>query len=271
MPRAATDSMTSKYLESPGGVQSTGPIASWLPSGLDARTAQQPDGRERDGRTLGRSRGCPSLRAVFFTAEFSSPWALNSPNPELLANIVMPEAEHMSLFHILMDGECFVDCGACTSVAMEAGDVVVFPHGHAHTMRSDDTAQTTRLDHVLSHPSPDALPQVSCGGGGRTARLTCAYLNCNQRFTPLFEALPPMLIVRRRENYAAVETVDGAARNTPRMPQDSSRWLATTLRFTVNEAVAARRPRQRRGSWHWASRRGVETNSSIGSGAVGLQ
>jgi hypothetical protein len=37
---------------------------------------------------------------VFFTAEFSSPWALDSPNPDLLATIVMPQAEHVSLFHI---------------------------------------------------------------------------------------------------------------------------------------------------------------------------
>jgi hypothetical protein len=134
---------------------------------------------------LGAVRLCGS---VFFTAEFSSPWALNSPNPELLANIVMPEAEHMSLFHILMEGDCLVDCGARTSVAMEAGDVVVFPHGHPHTMRSDDTAQTTRLDHVVSHPSPDAVPRVSFGGGGRTSRLICGYLNCSQRFAPLFQA-----------------------------------------------------------------------------------
>jgi AraC-like DNA-binding protein len=186
---------------------------------------------------LGAVRLCGS---VFFTAEFSSPWALNSPNPELLADIVMPDAEHMSLFHILTEGECLVDCGPCTSLTMEAGDVVVFPHGHPHTMRSDDAAQTTRLDHVLSHPSPDGLPQVSFGGGGRRARLICGYLNCSQRFAPLFEALPPILVVRRREHYAAVETADGVSRHAPSMPQESSAWLATTLQFTVTEAVAAR-------------------------------
>src|SRR5688572_6123294 len=96
--------------------------------------------------------------SVFFTAEFSSPWALNSPNPELLANIVMPDAEHMSLFHILIEGECIVECGKYPLQTIGSGDVVVFPHGDAHTMRSENTAQTTHLDHVLSHSSPDALP-----------------------------------------------------------------------------------------------------------------
>jgi AraC family transcriptional regulator, alkane utilization regulator len=178
--------------------------------------------------------------SVFFTAEFSSPWALNSPNPELLAGIVMPDAEHVSLFHILTEGQCLVECGQYPRVAMESGDVVVFPHGHSHTMRSECSAHTTRLDHVLSRPSPDALPQVSFGGGGRTARFICGYLNCNQRFAPLFEALPPILMVRRRADYGAVETVDGTPRDVAAVPQESSTWLATTLKFTVNEALAAR-------------------------------
>ena len=113
-------------------------------------------------------------------------------------------------------------------------------HTDAHTMRSEDSAQTTRLDHVLSHPSLDALPEVSFGGGGRRARFICGYLNCNQRFAPLFEALPPMLIVRRRADYGTVEAVDGTRHDLTEVPQDSSTWLATTLKFTVNEALAAR-------------------------------
>ena len=42
--------------------------------------------------------------AVFFTADFSSPWAIESPIPDMLASAVMPEAECVVLFHILVDG-----------------------------------------------------------------------------------------------------------------------------------------------------------------------
>jgi AraC-like DNA-binding protein len=178
--------------------------------------------------------------SVFFTAEFLSPWAVDSPNPELLASIVMPEADHVSLFHILTDGQCVVECDRCPRVAMESGDVVVFPHGHAHTMRSEDGVPSTRLDHVLSRPSPDALPHVSLGGGGRRTRFICGYLNCNQRFAPLFDALPPMLIVRRRTHYGTVEAIDGAPRDISNVPRESRTWLATTLKFTASEALSAR-------------------------------
>ncbi len=48
--------------------------------------------------------------AVFFTADFSSPWALESPIPDVLASAMMPQAECVVLFHILVDGECEVVC-----------------------------------------------------------------------------------------------------------------------------------------------------------------
>jgi len=145
--------------------------------------------------------------SVFFTAEFTAPWALESPNPELLGPIVMPEAEHISFFHILTEGLCVVQCDRNARVALESGDVVVFPHGHSHTMRSDDQAETRSLDDVFSQPSPDGLPQVVFGGGGRTTRFICGYLNCSHRFAPLFDALPVALVVRRRADYGIVEVI----------------------------------------------------------------
>ena len=178
--------------------------------------------------------------SVFFTAEFSSPWALESPNPELLATVVMPEAEHFSFFHILTEGECLVECANREPRALESGDVVVFPQGHEHTMRSAADATTTRLDHVLSRPAPDAVPQVSFGGGGRRARFICGYLNCTQRFAPLFDALPAVLIVRRSADYATVEGDDGVDPACASVPEPSSTWLGTTLKFTINEATASR-------------------------------
>jgi AraC-like DNA-binding protein len=177
--------------------------------------------------------------SVFFTAEFSSPWALASPNGELLATIVLPDAEHVSLFHILVEGQCVVECGQHGPIALDSGDVIVFPHGHAHTMRSDPAAHLMRLEHVLTHPSENALPQVRLGGGGPPARFICGYLNCDERFMPLFDALPAVLVVRRRAGYESVEA-DGGNGHRAEVPSISSSWLATTLNFTVDETVTAR-------------------------------
>ena len=75
--------------------------------------------------------------AVFFTADFSSPWAIESPIPDMLASAVMPEAECVVLFHILVDGECEVECHRHPLTTMASGDVIVFPRGDQHVMTSD--------------------------------------------------------------------------------------------------------------------------------------
>jgi AraC-like DNA-binding protein len=178
--------------------------------------------------------------AVFFTAEFSSPWALESPNPDLLADIVMPDAECVVLFHILMEGACIVECASCVSARMEANDVIVFPHGEPHTMRSDEGTQVTRMDSVFPRRSQDSLPQVTFGGGGRVSQFICGYLNCDQRFAPLLGALPTMLLVRNRENDTVLEAIDRGGRRPSALPIGSTAWLGTTLKYTMHEARTAR-------------------------------
>ena len=178
--------------------------------------------------------------AVFFTADFSSPWAIESPAPARLASAVMPEAECIVLFHILVDGECEVACQGLPLLTMEGGDVVVFPHGEQHTMGSHGAATTTPLTSVFSPGKYDEPPQLSFGGGGRSSRLVCGYLNFDQRFGPLVEALPTAVLVRSRSDYSAIEAIDARGSRPATVPQGSGTWLGTTLKFTINEARAAR-------------------------------
>jgi AraC family transcriptional regulator, alkane utilization regulator len=178
--------------------------------------------------------------AVFFTADFSSPWGIESPLPDKLAAAVMPEAECVVLFHILVDGECEVRCPPHAATSMESGDVIVFPRGDQHTMSSPGASLPSPLSAIFSPGEHDEPPRLSYGGGGRTSRFVCGYLNCDQRFSPLVEALPTILLVRRRDDYSSIEAVDARATLPPVVPQGSGTWLGTTLKFTVEEARAAR-------------------------------
>jgi AraC-like DNA-binding protein len=178
--------------------------------------------------------------AVFFTADFSSPWAIESPLPDKLAAAVMPEAECVVLFHILVEGECEVACPSHPVTVMESGDVVVFPRGDRHTMRSHGAGTPSPLSSIFSPGRHDEPPQLSYGGGGRASRFVCGYLNCDQRFSPLVDALPTMLLVRSRDEYSSIEAVDTRGTLPDVVPQGPGTWLGTTLKFTVNEARAAR-------------------------------
>jgi AraC-like DNA-binding protein len=178
--------------------------------------------------------------AVFFTADFSSPWGIESPIPDMLAAAVMPQAECVVLFHILVEGECEVECQGHPVTTMQSGDVVVFPRGDQHTMRSHGAREPTPLASIFSPGEHDEPPQLSYGGGGRTSRFVCGYLNCDQRFSPLAEGLPTMLLVRSRDDYSAIEAIDTDGIHPTAVPQGSSTWLGTTLKFTISEARAAR-------------------------------
>ena len=177
--------------------------------------------------------------AVFFQAECSSPWAIESPIPDLLTPALMPEADCLVLFHILTEGSCIVECKGLPAVKMSAGDVVIFPHAATHTMRSHAGVKPAPIGSVFPAGSSDALQQVAFGGGGEKTRFICGYLNCDQRFSPLTTALPPMLLVRSREDYA-VEAIDRTGVRPAHVAGGSRTWLGTTLKFTISEAKAAR-------------------------------
>lgn len=178
--------------------------------------------------------------AVFFTADFSSPWALDSPIPEMLEPAVMPGAECVVLFHILVEGQCEVECQGHPLTTMDSGDVIVFPRGDRHTMRSYGAGAAMPHAAVFTSGEDNEPPQLSYGGGGRTSRFVCGYLNCDNRFSPFVRALPAMLLVRSRDDYSTIDAIDARGSRATSVPQGSGTWLGTTLKFTINEVRAAR-------------------------------
>ena len=74
--------------------------------------------------------------AVFFSAEFSAPWGFSTPPPSVIADEFAPGAEHLVLYHFVIDGGAVVQLIDGPSVELTPGDVVIFPHGDPHHMTS---------------------------------------------------------------------------------------------------------------------------------------
>jgi AraC-like DNA-binding protein len=178
--------------------------------------------------------------SVFFMGEFSAPWALDEPRADELAAYAMPNAECVVLFHILAEGGCYFEAQGLPPVKLESGDVIIFPHADKHRMCSHTGARPAPLDGAVAQAVADGVGQISLGGGGKTSRFICGYLNCDQRFNPLLGALPNILVVRARDEYSSVEAVDRNGVRPAQVPQGSSTWLSTTLKFTVHEARSGR-------------------------------
>jgi AraC-like DNA-binding protein len=99
---------------------------------------------------------------------------------------------------------------------LRAGDIVVFPHGDAHTMASSSEVQPQPLDTQAILREHATLLQF--GGGGATTRLICGYMACDPRlFQPVLAALPRVVTV-----------------SLSRM--DKARWLEASLQHAVEQA-----------------------------------
>jgi AraC-like DNA-binding protein len=159
--------------------------------------------------------------AIFINAKFTAPWCYQSPSADTAAPLLEPGAERVVIFHMITEGECFVEMGKEPPVRLIAGDAVIFPEGNAHRMASEPgipPASGARLHDVLSRRPR----QLAYGGGGPTTRLVCGYLACDARLARLLLAgLPPLVRVNVRGSNAGI-------------------WLEASVRYALIEARSPR-------------------------------
>ena len=159
--------------------------------------------------------------AIFIHGRFSAPWCYQSPHADSAAPLLEPTAERVVIFHMITEGDCYVEIDGQPPTHLSAGDAVIFPQGHAHRMSSEPglaPASGARLDDVLSR-RPRLL---AYGGGGATTRLVCGYLACDARLARMLLAgLPPLVRVNVRGSNAGV-------------------WLEASLRYALGEARSPR-------------------------------
>src|SRR5690349_4063163 len=76
--------------------------------------------------------------AVFFDNEARAPWVAATPRVESIGRSVMPDAELVIPFHVVIAGSCWAELidGSEQAVHMNAGDIVVFSTGGEHVLAS---------------------------------------------------------------------------------------------------------------------------------------
>ena len=135
--------------------------------------------------------------ALFFEVSASPPWVAATPSVAEIAKSVMPEAQFVLPFHVVLSGSCFAEIvdGSEAAVALEEGDIVVFTKGEEHVLASEPGLREP-LDHALFErpldrrlPTPFVLNTGS--NGSETCHFVCGFLGCDSRpFNPLLDALP---------------------------------------------------------------------------------
>jgi AraC-like DNA-binding protein len=156
--------------------------------------------------------------AIFFNARFTAPWCVESPAAASLAHTLGLGEERVLLYHYMVDGSCLITLEDMAPVRLNAGDIIVFPHGDAHTMASSAGGQPQHMDaQAILRERPKVL---HFGGGGEATRFICGYMVCDPRlFQPVLAALPRVVTVSLRGI-------------------DQGRWLEASVQHAVKEANA---------------------------------
>jgi AraC-like DNA-binding protein len=142
--------------------------------------------------------------ALFFLVDATTPWVEELPAASAFAKVLLPGAQHLVSYHILIEGAGwgFLSGDASAPIPLEAGDILVVPHGDAYGLSSARglRASYTPAEAVgfLRAMVSGELPAVVSEGGGGPGRLQvlCGFLGCDARpFNPVLAALPRLLHV----------------------------------------------------------------------------
>jgi AraC-like DNA-binding protein len=142
--------------------------------------------------------------ALFFLVDATSPWGIEVPHARTFAPIILPRAQQVVSYHIVLQGSGYAGVSRMEPTRFAAGDIVVFPHADAYALlsqpgQSPEFTEEQTLD-FFRDLAAGKLPFVikEGGGGPERARFVCGFLGCDARpFNPLLGTLPKMLLVRR--------------------------------------------------------------------------
>ena len=178
-------------------------------------------------------RGIRLRGAAFYDYRFGSEWAAEAPPAAEIAPLLLPGAEHVMEYHVLVRGGGWAAIAGQPPVHLAEGDAVVLPRGDGHVMSSRPGLRPRPFDTAWAYahrndPRPVPFNAVGNGDPGIAQspadapnRLVCGFLCCDLLpFNPLLAQLPALL----------------------HLPADAdSGWIAQTLRQAL-QASDERRP-----------------------------
>jgi AraC-like DNA-binding protein len=139
--------------------------------------------------------------AIFFELRARAPWVEASEEGSKVAPQILPGVQHAISYHVIAEGRCFATIEGTPPIRLEAGDIIVFPHGEAHTLASEPGLAAKPKPAIYREVAAASFLPLSCelGGRGETTVIVCGFLGCDIRpFNPLIATLPRVMHLRDR-------------------------------------------------------------------------
>jgi AraC-like DNA-binding protein len=119
---------------------------------------------------------------VFCLSDLGEPWGFRV------------EGAGIAKFHLVLAGGGWLTVDGQDPVRVDGGDLVVLPHGQAHTMTDRPESDVTALDDLLAEHPVDERLRVRLGGDGPQTRLLCGGFGLGDAGPePTLQLLPDVL------------------------------------------------------------------------------
>jgi len=161
--------------------------------------------------------------AMFYNAEFSSPWCARSIDARTVTSYLSPNSQQVIIFHLLTEGRGYAHVeGDDRPLPLNAGDIVIVPHGDAHILGNGPSVTPVGREQVLEQVLSQGLKVSRMGGGGELTKFICGYMSCDPQLSRVFlGGLPPIMKVNIRDD-------------------SSGQWLENSIRYSVDNADASK-------------------------------
>jgi AraC-like DNA-binding protein len=141
--------------------------------------------------------------SVFLNGHFSEPFGVVSPR-QWDASAPLAHLRHMSLFHLIVSGDCTITGEDGTSWETGAGDIVLMPNAIEHTLWRGLPDKFVPGPELVREGPIKGVSVVRHGGDGPDTRIVCGFIESAELVTaPLFRTLPTILIERTKDNPVA--------------------------------------------------------------------
>lgn len=156
--------------------------------------------------------------AIFLNAEFTAPWSFAAPQASQAASVLAPGTERLVSYHLVIEGKAWVKIAGEPDLPVEAGEIVIIPHGAPHLFCNGVSSRIFDGTTFLRHYMAGDLSTLHWGGGGDVTRFVCGFLGCERQAERLFLAgLPATIKVNIRQDATGA-------------------WLENSIRYLVSES-----------------------------------
>jgi AraC-like DNA-binding protein len=144
--------------------------------------------------------------AAFIDAELTAPWSVQTPARKEIASRLAAGSGRIIPYHLISQGECWVELRGEEPLRLASGEIVMFPHGDVHVLSSEQGLRPMRITTgaVARLTRPDSIANTRFGGGGAGTRIVCGFFACD-------EAISENLVARLPRRLHCKAAQDGVA------------------------------------------------------------